>query len=255
MNVSAKSTAQNFKEETTMKKYILIFTAMVATAPLIGCGSDEIYSSSKNEAANMIYTQPVSENGIDEDDFQVDEAYEFATEADAVEYYFRQIQSSSNESSDEFQIQSNGLSGIYVYSLENVPEDFSLGKINEIGNIEYYNNTYREADVKTDEICANNAIYFHQYRNANGADKLQNRIENWSHNGYSMKELSNKQGYYYVDCGLNYYVYWCEDGYCFYVKFPKSVGSVNTTTHEYSGEDVFTLQKTFYSFNDNTVAE
>ncbi|MBQ7132804.1 MAG: hypothetical protein IJO29_09550 [Oscillospiraceae bacterium] len=228
-----------------MKKITLYIVLFWLSILMISCEKNDCKLSSESGSSSISLEQ--------NDDSQVDVAYEFATESEAVEYYYSQIQAQQNKGT--FQTQSNGSTGIYVYSLENIPQGFTLGQITGIGSMAYYNDVYRNADNKSSEICAKNAIYLRVYHNSNGEEVLQDNIDSWRNNGYAVNEISNKSGYYYVDCELSISVYWCEDGYCCLLQIPTSVGTVDLETHEYSGEDVFTLKKTFYPFDDNTVAE
>ncbi len=76
---------------------------------------------------------------------------------------------------------------------------------------------------------------------------LQSKIDQYN----SVNEISNMPGYYYVDFDEFQKVMWCEAGYYFELQFPVSVGRINTSTHAYTGEYLFSLKESQYIIDES----
>ncbi len=241
-----------------MNKRKIIFVILCITSLFAGCDKSDSDKSMVTTKSVVEQTTTNTTKSEEERAFASEELIA-ENEGQMVEIILA-VMENKDPSQDDYQIETQSQNGVYIYS-PTFPEDFSSARMWLNGSYIYYKyeNQYlsdlKESGNVTDAVILGNSLSLTWAFKADGEIALQNDIEYWNEEGYPVNEIANMSGYYYADFGIYQKIFWCEDGYSFELQIPTSVGSVNTATHEYSGEDVFTLQKTFYPFDDNTVAE
>ncbi|MBQ7132805.1 MAG: hypothetical protein IJO29_09555 [Oscillospiraceae bacterium] len=179
-------------------------------------------------------------------------SYEYETQDEAVSKRFSSMLADGDtERINALQTLDSGERGMYAFSIKNLPEGFEVGRVYETSGITYSKVMPDDPDefAKTEKIdfCA---------RIDSDDSRVTEYNDIWSSEGKDVNKISNKTDVYYVDYDAdNYQVYWAEDGYFFTINFPKSVGTIDPETHEYSGADIFEIKKTFYVFDETNVIE
>ncbi|MBQ7132395.1 MAG: hypothetical protein IJO29_07455 [Oscillospiraceae bacterium] len=136
---------------------------------------------------------------------------------------------------------------IYLYEFDCI-EGYSLFSRYQTGS-NYVYSFYRKNGDRTGS--ATNEITMTWEIGTESQSALQSKIDYYNSQGYAVNEISNMPGYYYVDFDEFQKVMWCEAGYYFELQFPVSVGRINTSTHAYTGEYLFSLKKSQYIIDES----
>lgn len=237
------------------KKLSTAFIISSAALLMTACGNDTAENDSKSsESAAAPYDEIIVAEIIP--DYHPLEwcgnSYEYETQDEAVSKRFSSMLADDDtERINALQTLDSGERGMYAFSINNLPEGFEVCRVYETSGITYSKVMPDDPDefAKTEKIdfCA---------RIDSDDSGVSGYNDCWSADGKSINKISNKTDVYYVDYDAdNYQVYWAEDGYFFRIIFPKSVGTIDSETHEYSGEDIFEIKKTFYVFDETNVIE
>ena len=179
-------------------------------------------------------------------DYVVIEPYK--TYDDAVEQFLLDAQQNNDDL--PYSAQVNGVDGVYIYSLKNLPEGYNEEDVYDVEDIHYYNDQYNNAD--SNEQALKHLVIFNWYNNKSFEDTIKGIARSCISNGTKFYPVKNIPNCYCAVYGSYQEFYWENDGYCFNLRLPTYIGSISTARFEYSGQNVFELKKTFYAF-DNSV--
>ncbi len=225
---------------------------MVVAVSVVMCVGVLVYISLRNnnqkitEMNNSVVTSQSQQDALNSD-CVCEEPKTYNTYDEAVEQFILDAQQNSDDLPYSAQI--DGVDGIYIYSLKNLPEGYSVGTIYNAKNIHYYNDKYNNAD--NNEQALNHLIIFNWYNDRSYEESIESAAGFCLKNDIPFYPVKNMPNGYCAVYGSYQEIYWENDGYCFKLRLPTYVGSVSTARFEYNGQNVFELEKTFYAFDNS----